>query len=1031
MNTPTVQRDMIKQRLPLILTLIALLTGIVDGFSQLLPFNQPEQDACNALVLCGSSFTSPYSYQGIGTINNLSTTPCGAGEDNSVWLKLTASTSGTLVFTITPVSPQDDYDFAVLNISNTTCNSLSAANVVRCNFNNNQPGSNVNGVIGLNTSSTLQSVAGGTFGSSFCQQINVTAGQVFLIMINNFGNYATGGPSSGFTINFAGSTATFNVPPPPQLSSILTPVCNYKNEITIQLSSEVKCSSIAANGSDFNLSPSGTIVSAQGINCSGSNGYTDKVKLTFSPALPPGNYTVNAQQGTDGNTLLNLCNGALLLPAQLNFTVKELAKTVTMIRCQNQMPFVWNGINVTAGGPAAAVFHFALPGGCDSVTTLNLTVTPAVTATVAASVCSNQLPYVWNNINVNAGGPVAATYTTTSSGGCDSVTTLNLTIKQTYTGTDTRHICSSQLPYTWNGLTISNGGTAVASYNGTRANGCDSVVNLDLIVHPPYSGSANVSICSNQLPYTWNGITVPAGGTGVATYHGTTSYGCDSAISLNLTVNPQYNDTARLTICSTQLPYTWNGNTVTAGGTAVATYHGTTIRGCDSVVRLNLTVKPAYSGTVSQAICSNQLPYLWNGISVAAGGTAAATYTTTGSNGCDSVVKLNLTVTPVLNQTVNMTRCAADMPFTWNGINVTAGGMAVATYTTTSAAHCDSITRLNLVVQQPAAGSLTLEGCAQVVFKGNTYLSSQVLHDTLKYTTGCDSIYRTVNIIVYPVNPVTVNKDTAACGQLTFNGTTYTASTTVNRTFRNIHGCDSLYLVTAITIHSNTPVLHTIDTAACDAVVFEGRTYERDTSLVTVYTNQWGCDSLKRTVNVHPEHFRLELTADPATIVNGEYVRLSSEGNVGYYPTAWYPAVYFSDQHLLTQRIQPTHDETFMVTGRTDLGCTDSAEVKVKVDTLVADVFVPNAFSPNGDGLNDRFIPGFFNQRGYKVAVFRVFNRWGQVVYDGSGKSAQGWDGTDGNKGKPADSGTYYYLLKVAFLNGKEKIVKGDVQLIR
>lgn len=1010
--------------------LILLISIVPTGYAQLLPPNQPEQDACNALVLCGSSFSSPYSYQGIGSISNLATTPCGSGEDNVVWLKLTVSTTGTMVFNITPVSPQDDYDFAVLDISGTTCSSLSSANVVRCNFNNNNPGSNVNGVIGLNTTSTLQTVAGGTFGSSFCQQINVTASQVYLIMINNFGNYATGGPSSGFTINFAGSTATFNSPPPPHMDSILTPICNYKNEITIKLSAEVKCSSIAANGSDFYLSPSGTIVSAQGINCSGSQGYTDKVKLSFVPALPPGNYTVHAQQGTDGNTLLDLCNNPLPLPDQLNFTVKDLEETVTMTRCQNQLPFVWNGINVTAGGPAAAVAHHTTSYGCDSATTLNLTVLPVYTGSVTVAICSNQLPYIWNGITVTTGGAAVATYTGTRANGCDSIVTLNLNVLPVYTGSVTVNICQDQLPYTWNGITVPAGGTGVATYTGTRINGCDSVVALNLIVHPLYSGTANISICTNQLPYTWNGITVPAGGNGVATYAGTTVFGCDSVVSLNLTVNPVYNGTANVTICSNQLPYTWNGITVPAGGTAVATYTGTGAAGCDSVVVLNLTVKPIYTGSVTETVCSNQLPYTWNGITVPAGGTAVATYTGTGNNGCDSVVTLHLMVTPVVVQNVNMTKCPDQLPFVWNGITVTAGGTAVATYTATSAANCDSITHLNLIVQQATQVPISVEGCSQVVFEGNTYLNNQVLHDTLLYTTGCDSIYRIITITVYPTAPVTISQDTAACGMLVFNGVTYTSDATVHDTLLTSHGCDSIYLVTHITIHSNTPLNLAIDTAACDILPFEGRNYTNDTILVRMYTNQWGCDSLLRTVNVHVEHFELSLSAEPAAIIKGEQVRLSTEGNITYTVLSWHPQSWFPDQHSLIQHIQPDHDETYTVIARSNLGCMDTAEVKVTVDTIIANVFVPNAFSPNGDGLNDRFMPRFFNERGYTVSIFTIHNRWGQEIYNGSGKSDPGWDGTY-NQGKPADPGTYFYYLKVLFLNGKQKIMKGDVQLIR
>lgn len=999
--------------------------------AQLLPPNQPEQNACNALVLCGSTFSSPYSYQGIGTVNDLQTTPCGSGEDNSVWLKLTVSTPGTMVFTITPVSPQDDYDFAVLNITNTTCSNLSSANVVRCNFNNNSPGSNVNGVIGLNNTATVQTVAGGTFGSSFCQQLNVTAGQVYLIMINNFGNYASGGPSSGFTINFAGSTATFNNPPPPHFDSILTPVCNYKNEITIQLSTEVKCSSIATNGSDFYLTPSGVVAAAQGINCSGAQGYTDKVKLTFSPALAPGSYTIHAQQGTDGNTLLDLCDNPLPLPDQLSFTVKELEKTVTMTRCANELPFVWNGINVSAGGPSAAVAHHTTSDGCDSATTLNLTVLPVYNGTVTETVCSNQLPYTWNGITVTAGGTAVATYTGTRANGCDSVVNLDLTVLPVYTGSVTVNICENQLPYTWNGITVTAGGTAAATYTGTRVNGCDSVVSLNLAVHPLFQDTVTIGICNNQLPYTWNGITVPSGGQAVATYATTSSSGCDSVVTLHLNVSSVQNDTVSQTICSNQLPYVWNGITVTGGSMAAASYTTTGSNGCDSVVVLNLNVNPVYSGAVSQTICSNQLPYTWNGITVTAGGTAVATYTGTGANGCDSVVTLNLNVTPVVTQTVSMVKCPDQLPFTWNGIAITAGGSPAASFTATSAAGCDSITQLNLIVQQATAITLAPEGCDQVLFEGNTYFNNQVLQDTLFYTTGCDSVYRTINITIYPTTAITAESDTAACGMLVFEGHTYTANTTVTDTFHTVHGCDSLYRIIHITIHPNTPVLLTIDTAACDEVLFEGEGYQADTVLTRMYLSQWGCDSLLRTVKIHVEHFELELEAAPPDIVKGESVTLQSSGNASYQATGWYPQQWFPDQQAPSQYIKPDQDETFLVVAESALGCVDSASVTVKVDTIVAEVFMPNAFSPNGDGLNDRFMPRFYNQRGYKIALFTVHNRWGQEVFNGSGNNAAGWDGTYHNQGKPADSGTYFYYLKVIFLNGKQKILKGDVILIR
>jgi len=352
---------------PLLLLCLALRAG-----AQLLPPNQPEQDACNALQLCGNTFFTPYSYQGVGGVTDLFTTPCNSGESNSVWLKLVVSAPGSIVFTITPVDQADDYDFAIVNITNGDCSNIQQSQVVRCNFNNNSPVFN-NGVVGLNTTSTLTTVAGGTTGSPFLQQITAAAGDVYLIMVNNFGS--GGGPSSGFTINFAGSTAVFFDNTPPHFSNLVpASVCSYKNSVTVHLNTPIACSSIAANGSDFQLS-SGTIVSASGLNCSGLNGYTQDIQVNFSPALGPGTYTIRANTGTDNNTLLNLCGTALALPDSLTFTVPASAAytsaslACTTLTVQTTVPvkcntIAANGSDFTISGPGPLSITNATGVGC-------------------------------------------------------------------------------------------------------------------------------------------------------------------------------------------------------------------------------------------------------------------------------------------------------------------------------------------------------------------------------------------------------------------------------------------------------------------------------------------------------------------------------------------------------------------------------------------------------------------------------------------------------------------------------------------
>lgn len=98
------------------------------------------------------------------------------------------------------------------------------------------------------------------------------------------------------------------------------------------------------------------------------------------------------------------------------------------------------------------------------------------------------------------------------------------------------------------------------------------------------------------------------------------------------------------------------------------------------------------------------------------------------------------------------------------------------------------------------------------------------------------------------------------------------------------------------------------------------------------------------------------------------------------------------------------------------------------VHRIATDIFMPNAFSPNGDGLNDRFAPIFTGQKHYSISSFKIFNRTGHEVYN-TGTNTSGWDGT--YAGSPASSATYTYYLQLFDDEGQPKVVSGNVVLIR
>lgn len=110
-------------------------------------------------------------------------------------------------------------------------------------------------------------------------------------------------------------------------------------------------------------------------------------------------------------------------------------------------------------------------------------------------------------------------------------------------------------------------------------------------------------------------------------------------------------------------------------------------------------------------------------------------------------------------------------------------------------------------------------------------------------------------------------------------------------------------------------------------------------------------------------------------------------------------------------------------------GCTAEDILSIEVDP-VRKLYLPNAFSPNNDGVNDRFFPQGTNG---VIERFQVFNRWGATVFESNGgtvnDNAIGWDGRV--MGLPAEKGLYLFVLVIAFPDGQEETFSGEVMLLR
>ena len=160
------------------------------------------------------------------------------------------------------------------------------------------------------------------------------------------------------------------------------------------------------------------------------------------------------------------------------------------------------------------------------------------------------------------------------------------------------------------------------------------------------------------------------------------------------------------------------------------------------------------------------------------------------------------------------------------------------------------------------------------------------------------------------------------------------------------------------------------------------------------------------------------------TIVDGDEAQLLGSANNAA-SVAWTPANTLNNANTFSPIAKPSVTTTYTMTVKNTENCTSTDDVKITV--LPYCVKVMNAFSPNGDGANDRWL--VTNATGCTNRVkAAVFNRYGQQVYINENYQ-NNWDGTF--NGKPVPDGTYYYAITYVLINGKTVIVKGDVTILR
>ncbi len=566
----------------------------------------------------------------------------------------------------------------------------------------------------------------------------------------------------------------------------------------------------------------------------------------------------------------------------------------------------------------------------------------------------------------------------------------------------------------------------------TGVDGCDSLVITNTTLLPSNTTNLATKTCNPANAGTFMQVL-------------TNQFGCDSTVTTVVTFDPAAVDTTILTKTSCDLTQVGSVQNLLSG-----------VDGCDSLVIVITTLLPGSTTTVTATTCDpTQVGSVQNLL--------------TGTNGCDSLVITNTVIDPTLCGTTavisttsvkctnmtdgqaSITVLAGQAPLTYkwqdgagqtgtgqvNSLNlpVTITGLAAGLFSVTITPAVGNSTVLTANVTAPTA--INLQASAIIAFNGFA-LSCTNSSDGSAQTTlsGGTAPYQ----FLWDNGETTASIDSLAAG-----------SYQVTATDKNGCTAQATVIVTApepLAFNLQLAATHCGDVFATGAVFASGGAGGYSAAVdgnqvpglgvpipvgthTVQITDDNGCTADTTLTVSLPLAPSLFLPAD--TIVQfGQTLTIEAETNLSVWNTlTWQPmAPDSSCVNCLLQTWTPLVSQRYSVTIVDTFGCAATTSIQVRVNREIH-VFVPNIFSPNGDGVNDLLLIGFDGSV-LELSEFRVFDRWGEMVYNWDEPvPADLWPGWDGRfSGSKAEVGVYVYYLKIRLIDGTTQLLTGDLTII-
>ncbi|MCP4122498.1 MAG: T9SS type B sorting domain-containing protein [Bacteroidetes bacterium] len=508
--------------------------------------------------------------------------------------------------------------------------------------------------------------------------------------------------------------------------------------------------------------------------------------------------------------------------------------------CEGESYTLPNGYVVTQAG--TYVDSFTTEQGCDSVLSTVLFVVPNYSSYTSIELCEGDVYWLPDGSLVDSNG--IFTDSLTSFAGCDSIVQTETIFYPTWETTILDTICPGAVYILPTGDLVTGSGSYTDSL--LTGMGCDSIIHTIITAHPVFDTTISATICEGDSYTLPDGSVADTSGTYVTSY--LSNAGCDSTITVLLTVFPSYEAFLTVTACQGETYVLPGGNQISNAG--IYTDSLTTIDGCDSIVTIQLILLENIHLIDSIAICEGESYTLPDEIEVIQEGAYIDSFLS--ADGCDSIITTVLHIIPTtLSMTIDSI-CQGDSYILPGGVVVNEPGVYVDTLTSQSG--CDSMVTTTLITLESFDRVIEDTICAaeQYLLPWGIYTDTSG-HYTESYLTEqfCDSIIR-VHLTVMPEQNF-ISHVTLCPGQTYIlpDGTSTDHSGTFVDSFQTVFGCDSVHTVVVVVAEEYDILMEYFICEETSIQLPTGELILGDTTIVHLYNTANGCDSaVTQTVGV-------------------------------------------------------------------------------------------------------------------------------------------------------------------------------------